>query len=91
MNQLRTDKSPCTLLAGNAQRISDVIFWTKKYVAILKISLPPPLIRNYEVYRWKGTSSTKGVRETVPNGYWGDSKYKPTQSQPDGNRETGHA
>ena len=37
-----TDKSPCTLLAGNEQRISDVIFWTKKYVAILKISLPPP-------------------------------------------------
>jgi len=23
---------------------SDVIFWTKKYVAILQISLPPPLI-----------------------------------------------
>ena len=39
-----TDKSPCTLLARNEQRISDVIFWTRKYVAILQISLPPPLI-----------------------------------------------
>ena len=37
-----TDKSPCTRLAGNEQSISDVIFWTRKYVAILQISLPPP-------------------------------------------------
>ena len=41
-NPAPTDKSPCSLLAGNEQSISDVIFWTRKYVAILQISLPPP-------------------------------------------------
>ena len=65
--------------------------WRTDCAWYAKIQMPPPensqfdrpdlkqkSKRKYEIYRRENIGSVTSLCETVPNGYWGDFKRKPT-------------